>query len=361
MSMRSHGSPEGQLLAELGIALPIIQAPMAGLSSPAMAAAVSNAGGLGSLSVGATDVHGARATIDAIRDRTDRPFNINLFCHQPAIADPAKEARWIERLRPAFAAFGIKPPAALTEIYRSFVDDEEMFDLMLRERPPVLSFHFGLPPAEWVKAFRDAGITMLATATDIAEAQAAEAVGVHAIVAQGWEAGGHRGVFDPDGLDRRLGTEPLTKALIAATRLPIVAAGGIMNGAGIAAALRNGAAAAQLGTAFVATDESLADPGYRAAIAAATPGGTLMTRALSGRPARSLPTRFTALTEGALAEDVPAYPLAYDLAKALHAAAKAHGEPGYGAQWAGEGAFAARPMPAGELVVRLAAELDAAG
>lgn len=360
MSAQPTRSPQGELLARLGIALPIIQAPMAGVSSPAMAATVSNAGGLGSLSVGATDVHGAGAAIDAIRDRTNRPFNINLFSHQPAIADPAREARWIDRLRPAFTAFGAEPPAALTEIYRSFVDDEEMLALLLRERPPVVSFHFGLPPKAWAVALRDVGITLLATATDVAEAQAAEAVGVHAIVGQGWEAGGHRGVFDPDAPDRRLGRCALTAELVAGTSLPVIAAGGIMDGAGIAAALSDGAAAAQLGTAFVATDESLADASYRAALAAATPGGTLMTRALSGRPARSLPTRFTALTEGVPDKDVPAYPLAYDLAKALNAAAKAKDEAGYGAQWAGAGAFAARPMPAADLVARLAAELDAA-
>ena len=349
-----------ELLARLELRLPIVQAPMAGVSTPAMAGAVSDAGALGSLSVGATDVHGARAAIAAVRALTDRPFNVNLFCHQPAIADPVAEGAWIERLRPAFADFAAEPPPVLTEVYRSFVDDEAMFELLLRERPPVVSFHFGLPSATCIAALAKAGVVMLATATSLAEAQAAEAAGAHAIVAQGWEAGGHRGVFDLEAPDAQLGRDALLAALIGKIDLPIIAAGGIMDGAGIADALRGGAAAAQLGTAFVGADESLADPGYRATLAAARPGDTIMTRALSGRPARSLPTPFTELTAEVPEDAVPAYPLAYDLAKALHAAAKAVGETGFGAQWAGTGAPAARFMPAGELVARLAAEIDAA-
>lgn len=351
---------ERDLLARLGIELPLIQAPMAGVSSVDMAAAVSNAGGLGSVSVGATDVHGARAAIEAIRERTSRSFNINVFTHQPAISNPPLEERWIERLRPTFIRYSSHPPRALTEIYRSFKDDEEMFHLLLELRPPVVSFHFGLPSAEWTRQLRHAGIVLLATATNLQEALRAEAVGIHALIAQGWEAGGHRGMFDPKAPDARLSRRVLTTKLVDGTSLPVIAAGGIMNGSGIADALRDGAAAAQLGTAFVATDESLADAGYRAALRAATPGGTLMTLTLSGRLARSLPTRFTKLTQNVPAEEVPSYPLAYDLAKALHAAAKAQGELGYGAQWAGEGAHLARPMPAALLVETLADELESA-
>jgi nitronate monooxygenase len=360
MTRTAMAARSASLLDRIGISLPIIQAPMAGVSSPAMAAAVSNAGGLGSMSVGATDVHGARATITALREITDRPFNINLFCHQPATADGARDALWIERFRAAFAALDSQPPSALTEIYRSFVDDEAMLAMLLEERPPVVSFHFGLPPAAWVKALRRAGIVLLASATSPAEGDAAEVVGVDAIVAQGWEAGGHRGIFDPDAPDPRYRLHDLTAALVRTATVPIIAAGGIMDGAGIAAALRNGAAAAQLGTAFVATDESLADSQYRSALDSAVPGGTMMVRTLSGRPARSLPSRFTALTARIPDEDIPAYPLAYDLAKALHAAASARGERGFGAQWAGERAYAARRMPAAALVSRLAAELDEA-
>lgn len=337
----------------LGLALPIIQAPMAGVSTPAMAAAVSNAGGLGSIGVGAVDAGGARAMIDAVRGATNRPFNVNLFCHAPAVRDAAKEAAWIEALRPRFAAHGAEPPAALTEIYRSFVEDDAMLAMLLEARPAIVSFHFGLPDATRIAALRDAGITLIASATSLAEGRAVAAAGIDAVVAQGYEAGGHRGAFDPDGDDERLGTMALTRLLVRALDLPVIAAGGIMDGAGIAAALTLGAQAAQLGTAFIAAPESSADQGYRAALAGAE--RTVMTRAISGRPARAIVNRFTALDIDPA--DVPAYPVAYDLGKALNAAAKAQGDHGYGAQWAGQAAPLARALPAAELLAVLGEEM----
>jgi len=345
------------LLPLLGIRLPIIQAPMAGVSSPAMAAAVGEAGGLGSIGVGATDAPGARVMIEAVRVRHTGPLNVNLFCHRPAVADPDTEAGWIGRLRPAFEELGASPPGSLAEIYRSFVEDDAMLAILIEARPAVVSFHFGLPGKAAIRALRDAGIVLLATATSLAEARAVADAGVHAVVAQGWEAGGHRGIFDPDGPDDRLGTMALTRLLVRELALPVIAAGGIMDGAGIAAALKLGAAAAQLGTAFIACDESLADAGYREALFSEAAHHTCMTRAISGRPARSLANRFTLLGAAVEAQDIPAYPIAYDLGKALHAAGKARGEYGYGAQWAGQGAPLARSFPAAELVSRLAAEL----
>jgi nitronate monooxygenase len=344
----------------LGIALPIIQAPMAGISSPAMAVEVSEAGALGSIGVGATDAAGARAMIAAVRERSAGPLNVNLFCHRPAVADAAVEAAWIERLRPEFEALGAAPPVALTEIYRSFVEDDAMLAMLIAERPRVVSFHFGLPGDAAIRALRDAGIILLGSATSPAEARTVEAAGIHAVVAQGWEAGGHRGTFDPEAPDDRLGTLALTRLLVRETSLPVIAAGGIMDGAGIAAALKLGASAAQLGTAFVSTDESLADLGYRAALASDAGHHTTMTRAISGRLARSLANRFTALGAAVPARAVPAYPIAYDLGKALHAAGKARGDYGFGAQWAGQGAPLARSMPAAMLVATLAAELEQA-
>lgn len=348
------------LLDLLGIKLPIIQAPMAGVSSPTMAAAVSDAGALGSIGVGATDAAGARAMIEAVRERSAGPLNVNLFCHSPAVANPAVEAAWIERLRPEFEALGAAPSMALTEIYRSFVADEAMLAMLVETRPKVVSFHFGLPPAPAIRALRDAGIVLLASATSLAEAREVAAAGVDAVVAQGWEAGGHRGSFDPDAPDDRTGTLALTRTLVRDLDLPVIAAGGIMDGAGIAAALKLGASAAQLGTAFIACNESLADTGYRAALASDAAAHTVMTRAISGRPARCLPNRFTALGETVPASAVPDYPIAYDLGKALHAAGKEQGDYGFGAQWAGQGAPLARPMPAARLVATLAEELEEA-
>jgi nitronate monooxygenase len=345
------------LLESLGIDLPIIQAPMAGVSSPAMAAAVSNAGALGSIGVGATAAEGARSMIAAFRERCKRPLNVNVFCHQPAIADNTLEAAWLQHLRPHFERFGAKPPLALKEVYRSFVEDDAMLAALLADRPHVVSFHFGLPSAQSIRALRGAGIILLGSVTNVAEARAVANAGVHAVVAQGYEAGGHRGVFDPDAEDDCLGTMALTRLLVRELDVPVIAAGGIMDGAGIGAALRLGAGAAQLGTAFIACAESEADAGYREALASDAANHTVVTRAISGRPARCLQNRFTLLGAGIPPRQIPSYPITYDAGKALNAAAKAAHEAGYGAQWAGQGAPLARRLPAAELVAALAAEL----
>jgi len=345
------------LLETLGIDLPIIQAPMAGVSSPAMAAAVSNAGALGSIGVGASDADAARRMIASVRERSRGPLNVNVFCHQPARADVRLEAAWLEYLRPHFARFGANPPRALKEIYRSFVEDDAMLAALLAAKPRVVSFHFGLPSAERIRALREAGIVLLATATNAAEGRAAAQAGVHAVVAQGYAAGGHRGVFDPDAEDDCLGTLVLTRVLVRELAVPVIAAGGIMDGAGIAAALRMGAGAAQLGTAFVSCAESTADAGYREALASGAANHTVMTRAISGRPARCLRNRFTVLGASVSRSRIPAYPRAYDAGKALNAAAEKAHEPGYGAQWAGQGAPLIRELPAAELVATLAREL----
>src|SRR5512138_1457984 len=229
------------LLQTLGIDLPIIQAPMAGVASPALAAAVANAGALGSIGVGATDADGASRMIAEVRARSNRSLHVNVFCHRPPQADAAREAAWLEYLRPQFEKFGARPPERLREIYRSFVDDDAMLAVLVAARPRVVSFHFGLPPAERIRALRAAGIVLIASATSVAEGRAAASAGVQAVVAQGYEAGGHRGVFDPDAEDGRLGTMALTRILVREIDLPVIVAGGIMDGAGIAAALRLGA------------------------------------------------------------------------------------------------------------------------
>jgi nitronate monooxygenase len=351
------GEVSSAFLDRLGLTLPLVQAPMAGVSTPELAAAVSNEGALGSIGVGATDATGACAMIDAVRARTDRPFNVNLFVHQAAVPDATREAAWLNWLAPRFAEFGAEPPPSLRTIYRSFADDAAMLAMLVETAPPVVSFHFGLPPADALAALREKGCTLIATATSPDEARAIEAAGIDAVVAQGIEAGGHRGVFDPAAPDDGLTTVALTRLLVRSSPLPVIAAGGIMDGAGIAAMLALGAAAAQLGTAFIACPESAADDAYRAALTG--PGGhhTVMTRLISGRPARALANRFTALASDLAGREAPDYPIAYDAGKALHLAAKAKGEHGYGAQWAGQGAPLARTLPAAELVRLLGAEL----
>jgi nitronate monooxygenase len=349
-----------ELLQRLQLELPIIQAPMAGVSTPAMAAAAGNAGALGSMGVGATNAAGAAQMIRAARELSQRALNINVFCHEPAVVNQAVESAWIARLRPHFERVGARTPLGLTEIYTSFVNDDAMLELLLEYRPEVVSFHFGVPSPERMQALRTAGCVLIASATNVEEASKLVALGVDAVIAQGYEAGGHRGVFDPTAHDDCLGTLALTRVLVQEFDVPIIAAGGIMDGAGIAAALRLGAVAAQLGTAFVACPESSADEGYRALLKSDAAFHTVMTAAISGRPARCLPNRFTALGESVHPAEIPAYPIAYDAGKQLHLAAKSQSEFGYGAQWAGQGAPLARSLPTAELVRELAAELETA-
>jgi nitronate monooxygenase len=331
---------------------------MAGVSTPALAAAVAEQGGLGSIGVGATDAAGARAMIEETQARTTRAFNVNLFVHAGATANPAGEAAWLDWLAPVFAEFGAKPPLALRTIYKSFSDDPDMLTMLLALAPPVVSFHFGLPSAAIITALRERGIVLMATATSLHEARAIESAGIDAIVVQGIEAGGHRGVFDPAEPDDALGTIALTRLLVLKTKLPVIAAGGIMDGAGIAAVLDLGAVAAQLGTAFILCPESAADGEFRAALTGPGAYHTSLTSLISGRPARALANRFTGLAVAIGDRRPPDYPIAYDAGKALHAAAKAKGEHGFGAQWAGQGAPLARAMPAGELVKLLRTELQ---
>ncbi len=336
------------LLPLLSIDHPIIQAPMAGISTPAMAASVSNAGGLGSLGVGATDAAGAREMIAGVRERSMRSLNVNVFCHAPARADAAREAAWIERLRPEFERFGAQPPAALSEIYRSFVADDDMLAALVETRPKVVSFHFGVPSPDRVRALREAGIVLLGSATNLDEARRLVAGGVHAVVAQGDEAGGHRGVFDPGAPDDELGTLALTRLSSSGSsrcrssrRAGSWTAPASPPPCGWARAQLNWAPRSSPAPSRKQTE------GYRAAMKSeAALRLTVVTRAISGRPARCLANRFTAWGADVLPEDVPDYPIAYDLGKTLHAAAKAAAhESGFGAQWAGQGAPLARFAP----------------
>ncbi|OZI77916.1 NAD(P)H-dependent flavin oxidoreductase [Bordetella genomosp. 12] len=347
--------------ARLGLSLPIVQAPMAGVSTPALAAAVSNAGGLGSLGLGAGNAQAARAAIEATRALTPRAFAVNLFCHRPSVADPRREADWLSALAPRFAEFGATPPAALSEIYTSFQTDEAMLQMLLETRPAVVSLHFGLPPRKTLQALRAAGIYLMATATQPDEARRIAEAGVDAIVAQGIEAGGHRGTFDDTPRDEALGTLALTRLLATRLQRPVIAAGGIMDGAGIAAALELGAQAAQLGTAFITCPESSADAAYRAALLGHPHVATTFTRAISGRLARCVVNRFTEFGAAAGTPPPPDYPLTYDAGKALNAAAKARGDHGYAAQWAGQAAALSRGLPAAQLVAALAREWQAQG
>ncbi len=352
-----RASYHNDLLDLLAIRLPIIQAPMAGVATPELAAAVMNAGGLGSLGLGATDARTARAMIRAVRDRSAGSLNTNVFCHQPAKANAAVEAAWIERLRAEFERFAAPPPRQLQAIYRSFLEDEAMLTVLLEEKPRVVSFHFGMPAQQTLQALLDAGIVLLGSATSLEDALLLQEAGLHAVIAQGYEAGGHRSLFQLDGIDDRMGTLALTRLLASRLTIPVIAAGGIMDGHAIEATLTLGASAAQLGTAFIACEESQADAGYRAALRSDAAYHTVMTRAISGRPARALSNRLTQIGSRATHDEIPAYPIAYDATRALHGAAKASGEHSYGPHWAGQGAPMLREGSAAELMRALASEL----
>lgn len=331
---------------------------MAGVSTPELAAAVSNAGSLGSIGIGASSVDEARQMIAKTRSLTNRAFNVNLFCHEPALRDTTKEAAWLQFLAPLFQEMETSAPTKIDEIYKTFLTDEDAFRMLLDHPPAVVSFHFGIPTADRIAAFRAAGVKTLATATSLREAALIEAAGIDGIVAQGVEAGGHRGVFDPDAVDERLSTAVLVRLLARQTKLPIIAAGGIMDGQGISAMLELGAAGAQLGTAFVLCPESAANPAYRRSLKGERAYTTRLTSVLSGRPARGMVNRFILHGES-LGSPLPAsYPVAYDAAKRLGAAAGKKDIHEFAAQWAGQGAPLAREMPAAELISTLLDELS---
>lgn len=342
-----------RLTQQLDIDYPIIQAPMAGVSTPELAAAVSDAGALGSLGLGSSSVAQAEALINQTRRLTTRPFNVNLFCHAPAVRDPQREAQWIERLGPEFARFGSVPPQTLAEIYLSLQQNPQMTELLLDLTPAVVSFHFGVPDRETLRWLREKGIVTLASVTSVEEAQLVSAQGIDMVVAQGYEAGGHRGIFAPQAADGQMSTFTLVQAIKQRIDIPLIAAGGIMDGAGINSVMNLGAEGAQLGTAFLLCPESAADAGYREAIKSSPDGKTVLTSAISGRPARCVVNGWREMNEP---HAIPDYPVAYDLGKVLATAAKAHGDHQYGAHWAGQGVNLIRELPAAELIRTLVRE-----
>lgn len=349
---------KSDILDLFNISVPIIQAPMAGVSTPDLAAAVSNAGGLGSISIGASSDEQTRLMIEETRSKTEKPFNVNVFCHQPPGRELQAELAWLEHLSPLFQEVGIKAPAALNEIYKSFLESEDTFQLLLQMRPPIVSFHFGIPSSERLRAFREAGIKTLATATNLSEAKLVEDAGINAIVAQGIEAGGHRGMFDPEQLDSEYSTSVLTRLLVSQVNIPVIAAGGMMDGQGIRSVFALGASGVQLGTAFILCPESAANADYRKMLKSDQAYSTRLTAVISGRPARGLPNRLTEYSNTIYCPKPAAYPLAYDAAKVLNAAATGRGSSDFSVCWAGQGAPLAREMPAGKLIEQLVKEIQ---
>jgi nitronate monooxygenase len=337
-------------LKQLGIRFPIIQAPMAGTATPAMAAAVSNAGGLGSISIAAVNAAAGREMIRELRSATDAPFNVNVFCQEPSTPNAAVEQAWLKHLHPWFEALGAATPTELHDIYSSLYNDDAQLQVLLEERPAVVSLHLGLPPQARIDALKNAGIILLASATSLEEALQVQAAGIDMVVAQGIEAGGHRGVFDPHAADQGLPTKELVNLLAQHLSIPVIAAGGIMDGRDIADMLALGAVAAQLGTAFVLCPESAANAAYRQMLGSPRAATTRLTTVISGRPARGIVNRFIDEVGAPGHPQVPGFGIAYNGGKKLIEAAAKAGTPEFAAHWAGQGASRARSMPAAQLL-----------
>ena len=339
------------LLQRLGIALPIIQGPMTGSDTPALAAAVASAGGLGMLGCGMRSPAAMAEAAAAVRQQTDRPFGMNLFVQATPNPDEATVQAAMERLAPLYAELGLQPqrPTQWCE------DFAAQFEALLALRPAVASFTFGILDAAQVARLHAAGCLVVGTATTVAEARAWAGVGVDAVCASGTEAGGHRGTFLGDFAASQVGTLALVPQCVDAVDIPVIAAGGIMDGRGIAAAQALGAQAVQMGTAFLACPESGIGPAYRQALAQAQDTDTRLTRVFSGRPARGI---VNAMMEALAAEEdrVPAYPVQNALTGALRRAAAAQGRTSHLSLWAGQGVAAVRPLHAAQLVALLAQE-----
>jgi nitronate monooxygenase len=335
--------------ALLDIELPVVQAPMAGVQGSALAIAVSNAGGLGSLPGAMLSAEALRREIAAIRAGTAKPFNVNFFCHEPPTPDPARESAWRALLSPYYAEYGIDPAEEPKAPSRAPFS-AEIADALEERPPPVVSFHFGLPAPALLDRVKRWGTTILGCATTVEEARWLESRGVHAIVAQGLEAGGHRGLFLSLDLTTQLGTFALVPRIAAAVRVPVIAAGGIADRAGVAAALSLGAAGAQIGTAYLLCPEATTSAPHRAALAGASAGTVLtqVTNLFSGRPARGIVNRLMR-DLGPLHPGAPAFPLASAALAALRAKAETLGSGDFSPLWSGQNPDGCRDIAAADL------------
>lgn len=337
----------------LGIDHPIIQAPMAGNgSTPAMTAAVSAVGGLGSIGAAYLSLDALAAEITAVRSRTDRPFAVNLFANSATPQGASDPAPMLALIGRHHAALGLEPPT-LPPVPANQLDAQ--LEAVLAHRPAVLSFTMGLLPAADIARLRQAGIKTMGTATTVAEAKALEATGVDAIIAQGSEAGGHRGTFLGSYEAAMIGTLALVPQIVDAVAVPVVAAGGIMDGRGIVAAQALGAAAVQMGTAFLTTVESGIHENYKAALLAAADSATTITHAFSGRPARGLRNAF--LTDGEAHRDqILSFPLQNAATRPMRTAAARQGDIERLSLWSGQASALGHRMGSADLVRRLVAE-----
>jgi nitronate monooxygenase len=337
----------------LGIDLPIVQAPMAGVQGSALAVAVSKAGGLGSLPCAMLSADALCRELEAIRAQTSQPYNVNFFCHAQPQPDAAREAAWRAALAPYYAEYGIDPGAVAAGPAR-LPFGAETADVLGGFKPPVVSFHFGLPSAELLGRVRSWGAKILSTATTVDEARWLEARGVDAVIAQGSEAGGHRGMFLSQDIHTQMGTLALVPQIVRSVNVPVIAAGGIADARGLAAALALGAVGAQIGTAYLLCPEATTTPLHRAALSSDAARVTAMTNVFSGRPARGIVNRVIREL-GPMSPAAPAFPLAASAIAPLRAAAERTGSADFSPLWAGQNASGCKEVSAAQLTRELAA------
>jgi len=339
----------------LGIELPIVQAPMAGVQGSALTIAVSNAGGLGSLPCAMLDVNAIRSELAAIKAQTTKPFLVGFFCHVPPVVDAEREAFWRAALASYYAEFGIDASTIPAGPGRNPFSAEAA-QVLSEFKPTVVSFHFGLPPAELLARVKSWGAKILSSATTVEEARWLEAHGVDAIIAQGLEAGGHRGMFLTEDLTTQVSTFALLPQILRAVNVPVIAAGGIADAKGVAAAMALGAAGVQIGTAYLLCPEATTGPLHRAALKSDAARHTALTNVFTGRPARGIVNRVMREL-GPISPAAPAFPLAPAAVAPLRAKAERQGSGDFSPLWAGQNVSGCKEIPAAELTRQLAAEL----
>lgn len=337
----------------LGIKFPILLSPMAGVTTPQLAAEVSNAGALGALGLGASSSESCREQILATQALTQKPFQVNFFCHQTLENNVVKNQQWLDYVKTEFDKFNAPLPKQLNCIYDSFLAHDKFLQIILDTGVKIVSFHFGIPHKSQLMALKQSGVITLATATNVNEAIEIEQAGIDIVVAQGIEAGGHRGIFHSQR-DGAISTLELVQLLTKSVQCPIVAAGGLMTGQDCKLMLESGANAVQLGTAFVQCASSNANQAYRKALF--SQAQTQITQCISGRPARGLVNAWHSL-DTVQRPDVADYPYAYDVAKQLHSIASQQGCQDYAAFWAGMGVAKIRDLSAPDLVNTLVQEM----
>lgn len=346
------------MLSRLALRVPIIQAPMAGSQDHALAVAVANAGGLGSIPCAMLSADGVRAEMAAARAGTTGPINLNFFCHALPELAAARESAWAARLAPYYAELGVTPVTASPAAQRRPFD-ETMLEVVRATRPEVVSFHFGLPAPRLLQGVRESGALVMSSATTVDEARWLEDRGVDVVIAQGLEAGGHRGMFLSMDVTTQVGTLALVAQVVAAVRVPVVAAGGIADRRGVDAVLALGAVAAQVGTAFLLCPEARTSAVLRAALASPQAVHTALTNVITGRPARGIVNRVMREL-GPMSDDAPAFPLAATPLAPLRAKAEAGGSGDFSPLWAGQNTSGCAAVAAAEIVRRLSESMASA-